>query len=514
MFRSLSIIITIIAVIGVNILSTFVFTRFDFTQGQIYTLSSSTKSIVRDLEETIHLKIFISNNLPPQAEVIKQQFTDYINEYVALSHGKLVLSYVDPAEKPEAVQFTQMIGIPELQLQVIEKDKRQVLRAYMGMAILKEKAEKTEVDTEFSITTYEKFETIPIIENMKSFEYDLTSAIKKVSSMEEKVIAFMGGHGEHMVGRAQQQQGMMAGLDAGADYKYMELLQKTYDVTSIELDPENTTIEGVDTLIIAGPRMAFEDYEITAIQDFIKEGGNALFFIDKVDVQNGGMANPIDTDFSNLLSPYGISIESKLVTDSVHANAGFSQGWFRFSLPYPYWIKAMNVNKENSITSDIESFVLPWASPLVINEKEDVKLQILASTSNKYEILEAPFDISPQEDFIIDTPGEPLPLIVMAEKEGEGKVIITSDSDFAATDFASQFQNNITLFQNMIDALTLGDDLISIRSKGISDRPIISLSEMQKNIIRWGNIMIVPLFFILFGLMRRYVRKGKKKLVI
>ncbi len=86
-----------------------------------------------------------------------------------------------------------------------------------------------------------------------------------------------------------------------------------------------------------------------------------------------------------------------------------------------------------------------------------------------------------------------------------GKVIIVGDSDFVA-----QGGSNTLLFYNMIDGLTLGDDLIEIRSKGVTDRPLSDLSNPEKDAIKWGITLGVPLLFIFYGFYRRYRRQQKK----
>ena len=53
--------------------------------------------------------------------------------------------------------------------------------------------------------------------------------------------------------------------------------------------------------------------------------------------------------------------------------------------------------------------------------------------------------------------------------------------------------------------------LISIRSKQIIDRPLKEVSDSTKQIIRWINILGLPIFIMLFGLIYRYIRRQKRK---
>ena len=535
MLRSLNIAIAVLLVIGLNLLSYQFFVRFDFTEGDVYTLSDASESIAQNLEENIQVKVFLSSKLPPQVAKIKQDLEDYLDEYAALSDGKLNISYSDPLVDEEAKSLAQFLGIPPLQLNVIEKDQQQTVKVYMGLALVNEN-EALEEDEGNSFMKYEKNEVIPVLTDLSNFEYDFTSALKKVSTTEEKVVGFLQGHGEHELVSAYNRNPFFDRQKSGRqDYNFREILEKNYTIKTITLEEEEAKIEEVDTLIIAGPQEAFSEGENDAIKSFVKAGGNVLFFIDRLSINPGMLpATKMPEAFEDLLDHWGISVFPALVKDASHTQAAFSRGFFSFSLPYPFWVKVRNMNKENAITAQLESFFLPWISPLEIEDQEDTNIDILALTSERYElaltdievevpteddnknedgsevegeqeikkeIQERPINLDPNQKFGISrTKKAPLPLAVLAQKEGEeGKIFVIGDSDFINEDFSSRFPENMIFFLNTVDALTLGDELISIRSKGITDRPISELSESQKNLIRWGNILVVPILVVVFG---------------
>lgn len=548
--RSLTAVATIIVLVIVNLFAYNFSTRFDFTEGKIYTLSASTKNIISTLDTELEIKVFLSEKLPSQVVKTEQSLRDYLDEYKNLSNGNLNIIYTDPAKNPEDAQLAQYLGVPEIQLQVIEKDQQQVRKAYMGLAVLKENENKEELEegNPNPLANYEKYESLPLIQNLSNFEYDLTSAIMKVSSNETKVIGFLTGHEEHGLAPTRNERAYGAEASARQDYPLRELLEKNYQSTPVQIaEPSEdgvATIEGVDTLVIAGPKIALKDYEVLAVKDFIKKGGNVLMLIDQIDIAHGLQASAMKEDFSALLSDYGVSVQKSLIKDSNHSHATFSQGFFSFSLPYPYWLKVSEVNEDNAITAELDSFVLPWVSPLSITKKSDVEITQLARTSKRYgieqaqeiqsvpvealvntdddseevsepemkdELVDRLINLDPQQQFgIPNEKKEPLPLAVIAQKAGEGKVFIMGDSDFINNQFASQFSSNVAFFMNVIDAFTLGDALISIRSKVLADRPIGEVSEAEKNLVKWGNIIFVPLVFVIYGLVRRSLRNARK----
>ena len=69
---------------------------------------------------------------------------------------------------------------------------------------------------------------------------------------------------------------------------------------------------------------------------------------------------------------------------------------------------------------------------------------------------------------------------------------------------------NAEFFLNAVDWFTWGDDLIGIRSKKMLNRPLPILSERQKRLIKYGNMIGVPLVVILIGVIRFYLRQRRR----
>ncbi|MDD3066358.1 MAG: GldG family protein [Candidatus Gracilibacteria bacterium] len=532
----------LIALIALNVFSAFVSARIDFTEGNIYTLSDSTENIVGSLKDKLVLKVFLSEKLPSQAQQAQQTLKDTLEEYAALSGGKLAVEYVDPASDAAAKSLADSLGIQELSLQVIEKDQQQVLRAYFGLAVLKPKKD-AKADASNPLATYDKYESISIAKDLDKLEYNLTAAIKKLSATDVKVVGFLTGHTEHEFAPPEEQNQfaqMMQQQNPRADYPFREKLEKNYQVTSVKIEEAKPEITGINTLVIAGPKEALKDYEVKAIQTFITKGGNAIFLLNQISSELGTQAQVLPVDYSSLLQPWGIGIEPSLVADASNANANFSQGFFSFALPYPLWVKSTDLNRNNSITAQLDSVILPWTSPITITPSadKDLTVETLISSSPHYAILaekdapapvntekttegntiapakKTPIDLNPQQEFgISDTAKPALPLAVLAQRKGEGKVLIVGNSDFPTKTFGEDSGGQIFLL-NAIDSFTLGDDLITIRSKQMSDRPLAAIGEVSKDFIRWGNILLMPVAFIGYGVARKFLRNAKKKALL
>ena len=136
--KSLSIPILVItaSLVFLNLISRNWFERLDLTDNKMYTLSSSSRSVVKKIDDLMTMKVFFSNNLPGQYGNNRRYLQDILEEYAAYSKGNIRFEFNTPEENEDVQQEAQRLGIQPVQLQVIENDKMEVKRVHMGLAIL------------------------------------------------------------------------------------------------------------------------------------------------------------------------------------------------------------------------------------------------------------------------------------------------------------------------------------------------------------------------------------------
>jgi len=68
---------------------------------------------------------------------------------------------------------------------------------------------------------------------------------------------------------------------------------------------------------------------------------------------------------------------------------------------------------------------------------------------------------------------------------------------------------DLIFFVNSVDWLVQDAELIKIRNRGLSDRPIAELSPAAKSVLRYANVIGVPLLLVLFGIGRWQWRRAR-----
>ncbi len=512
----------------VNYLSSRRFLRADLTEDKRYTVSKATKNVIKGLDDIVTINAYFSTE-PAEVNRIRRDVKDVLDEYDAFSQ-KLQIKFIDPGDFDETQkQELQFKGIPEVPINVVQKDKAVIANVFMAIAV-----------------SYSgKEEVIPIIQSTSNLEYELTSTILKVTTKEAKTIGFLTGHQEFDI-NAQAQQQLRQLLDKSA--------KGQYNISTVDLKAGDPVDPAVTTLVVAGPKQELTEREKYEIDQFIMRGGRAIFLIDPVTMQPQTVqATPLSTGLNDLIEHYGVKLGNNIVADlRFHDSVQLQQGFVRVVQPYPYFVKIArnNFSKENAITSQLEALTLPWTSSLELLTKEGLTTTSLAKTSE--------FGRSAQGFYNL-MPGTPIPNVdtqvytVVAAVEGKfksfyaGKEIpsVASSTDMGddaevtpaqteetaerttITDSAqtqiivvgtSQFltqlnRNSVDFFLNSLDWLTLGETLIGIRSHTITDRPIKDASGVEKNLIKYFCTIGIPLLVVLIGLIRYLLRMRVKRLV-
>ncbi|MEW5802385.1 MAG: Gldg family protein [bacterium] len=504
----------------VNFISIRHFKRIDLTEEKMYSVSESTKKALARLKDVVNIKVYFSKDLPPQLATLNSQVQDILDEYKAYSHNNLQVEFIDPASDPSLEQRMHFIGIPKVQLNVFQKDQAQLTNVYLGMMILYQ----------------DKKEIIPVVQDTRNLEYDLTSGIIRVTQKEPKTVAFMTDEPEpefnEMTTKVRE--------DLSRQYK-IEVLQKGEEIPAT-----------VNTLIVAGPEETGERTQYD-IDQFIMRGGKVIFLVDtmKLDKKNMLQTQQVKHNLDDLLNSYGVKVNNDLALDRYSATVGFSRGFFSFRIPYPFWPKAtaQNMDQKNPIVNKLGSITFPWTSSLELLTGRIKTLgaegTVLAKTSTNGWIETENYNLDPGQKFgkPSDMKSVPLAVLVSAKfksffadkpippktntsmdaqgqnpeagnettiKESPQSQILVIGNSRMITNSYYQPGENASFFLNSVDWLTLGEDLIGIRSRENTEHPLKSTEPHQRDIIRYLNIFGVSVLLILFGLGRAYVNQKRR----
>lgn len=515
-YLSLDSITSVLLVLGIiiliNLISVGHFSRLDLTEGKIYTLSEASRRVVGQIKDRLTIKAFFSENLPDPYSSTARYLKDQLDEYKAYSHGQLAYEFLDPGTKEELEKEAASFRIPPVQVNVIQDDKFELKKVYMGLAFLYE----------------DRQEVIPLVQNTVGLEYDITSTIKRLTSKEVKKVAFLTGHQEpdiYQEVRAVQ-----------------ETLAKTYDVQTLDLS-DKLVPDGIEVLIVLNPKEALSDWEKLAIDQFLIKGGKVAFLINKVETQiETSKAELLDLKLDDWLTQYGVKIRSDLVFDARNTRINIQQrrGWFTITntVPYPFFPEIHDLERSHVIAKDLENLTFYFPSSLDLSpaEKHNLTTTVLARSSKKSGLQEGQFNINPlgrlpASDFnkesiplvaIIrgsfksffadrDLPDtKPVEVEEIVKEGGEGRLVVVGDGNFVQDKYLGN-RNNLAFFLNLVDWLAQDEDLIAIRSREVTSRPLKEITAGKKQLVKYSSLFGPPGLVIFCGLLYWQVRRVKRK---
>ena len=77
----------------INIISTNRFFRIDLTDNNIFSLSSSSKSVVAEIDDLLTMKVYFSDDLPGEYANNRRYLQDILEEYAAISRGNIKFEF-------------------------------------------------------------------------------------------------------------------------------------------------------------------------------------------------------------------------------------------------------------------------------------------------------------------------------------------------------------------------------------------------------------------------------------
>jgi len=298
--------VAIAAVAVLNIISRNWFVRVDLTDGQIYSLSSSSKAVLNKVDDLLTAKVYFSDNLPGEYGNNRRFLQDILEEYVAYSSGNMRFEFYTP-EDDEVLQDAMAYGIQPVQLQVIENDKLEIKRVYMGLVFLYE----------------DQREAIPIVQTTTGLEYEITSKIKKMVDDQKQVIGIAS-----------------FGESKPATESIQSQLGESYTVQSVAMASEVAST--VTLLFVSGVTDSLSEDEYKNLERYVDRGGNLFLSQSPIDAQlSTQRGTVIQTNLLDILDKYGVSVEENLVLDEACNNITVTQqrGIFRMNsaVPYPFF---------------------------------------------------------------------------------------------------------------------------------------------------------------------------------
>ncbi len=505
-----AIVLAIVMFLSVNLFSALTFGswRVDLTETNLFTLSDSTREVIKGLEEPITVRLYQTQELleaAPLLNVYADRVNELLHTYAELSGGLMQLEIVNAlpfsSEEDRAIAF-QLEGF---QLSVTGE------RGYFGLVA-------TNATDDVQVIAF----LTP--EREQFLEYDLTRMVNNLANPRKPVVGVIDGLGV-----------MEREADRVPPVAVIRQMQQVFTVRGMVYDAKEVP-PNADVLMVVHPAGLSEQTQY-AIDQYVLGGGPVIIFLDPfAENSSTNPQNPTQylfpaSDLNGLLAAWGVDmVDDRIVGDRQMAIrvTGFA-GPTREVTDYVPWLQVRKeaFNTEDVVTSQLQLMRMSSAGGLREIGLEGVKVTPLIQTTRDSMLLDT---------IAVRRRGNPKDLLEMFEPEGvrqtvaaritgmvrtafpdgpppdpddfgaapaegaapEGEeqatqlmesvqpinVIIVTDADMlmdshTITGQGTPSSSNADFVTNAVENLAGGGALISLRGRGLSHRPFTTVERIE-----------------------------------
>ena len=564
--------VTIAIVVLVNVIGSYVFTRFDLTSEKRYTLSPTTKEILRNVNDYVYFRVYLDgNDLPAEYKKMRRETKEMLDEFRAYSKF-IDYEFINPGEGDNDAEirdkYTQLYqsGLDFTKWQSVGSDgSSKQLIIWPGALVSYRNNTEIAVNLLHETQNGQPDEYV-VNSSIENLEFYLIDAIKKVTRMERPKIAFIDGHGElsnESLGSIAQTLAKNYDVKRQTiDGKIDALMHRTQDTTKdVKVFPT------YDAIIIAKPMQPFDEKDKFLIDQYIMHGGKVLWLVepvyatmDSLQNQESTIAMELDLNLDDMLFRYGVRLNRDLLLAWNCAQIAVRTGgmvgnqpqytrfkWYYFPLlqaasDHPMvrnmnGIKADFVSSMDATTSanGVEQIPLlkttgdtkvsgapVFITLAMLRQAPDQRMFNVKGGKNVAYLLKGNFtslyaNRIPQEivdDQATDFMEESVPTAMIVVADGD---LISNQFDIDRNPLPLGYDKytgitytNKEFIENAVSYLVDGESMIDIRSRKLTIR-LLDTKKVNNERIKWQVInTVVPIaLIILFGVVLAFVRKNK-----
>ncbi len=536
-----------------NVVASVLFTRVDLTSEKRFTLSETTKDLVRDLEDVVFVRVYLEGDFPPGFRKLQSSTREMLDELRIYSEGNIEYEFIDPSENPDPKERNRLYqqlaskGVQPTNLREQDQGSESQMIIFPGAIVT---YRSNEVPLMLLQDQAGASTEVMLNNSIQSLEYAFANTIRKITSLIPQRVLFVEGHGE---------------LPENEVADIMRELGSFYLVDRKRIDGQLKALDGYNAIVIAAPDSAFTDKDKFIIDQYIMKGGRALWLVDGATASMDSLqssdftiAMPHDVQIGDMLFRYGTRINTDLVLDLQSAPIPVVTGYIgnrpqQTLLPW-YYFPVVIPESDHPVVNNLPGIRFRFASSMdTVGAKGVVKTPLLRSSKySRASITPARVDleIMQEEPDPAQFRDSDLMLAVLLEgvftssfknrivdqiasseeigfKESSDTtaMIVISDGSVIQNDirrangtiiplgldrYTGQVFGNKNFILNCIDYLCDDSGLMAVRSKEFKLR-ILDATRVSEEKFSWQLInLIVPLILILLlAVLKFYFRKRK-----
>lgn len=299
----------LLLIAALNILASFVHTRADLTKEKRFTLSRSTRELLRDLEDPVIIDVFLKGEFPAGFRRLADRTGEILQEFKESGRSNIRYAFHSPDEIIEGetsyADTLGSMGVVPINLTVQIKAGEQ--QQYVFPVAWIRYGDRSQV-----VDLYSGGKRFITPEEMNSaeamMEYQFINAIHKLTSPSRPLVGYTTGNGQPV----------------GAEVQ--DLIENTirpnYELFTLSLSTQPAIPDTFKLIFVVKPTIGFTDEERFKIDQYIMRGGKVIWAIDNLAAEMDSLqynsrtiAYERNLNLTDLFFRYGARINPDLVMD-------------------------------------------------------------------------------------------------------------------------------------------------------------------------------------------------------
>ncbi|MGX8713063.1 MAG: gliding motility-associated ABC transporter substrate-binding protein GldG [bacterium] len=310
--------VTVLIVVSVNVIDHFFYTRLDMTAEKRYTLSKSTKEMVKKIDEPVIFRVYLDGEMPSDFKRLQRETREMLNQMRAYN-SNINYEFINPntlgSEEERRTFFQEMAakGFPPAQVEMKgENGVTSMLLLPVADVLYKGR------ETTLQLLQNQQYvnPTDQLNNSIQNLEYVLANSLRTLSSGMKRSIGFLQGQGELYGGELHN---IQRALQEFYSLEYVTIDGQIQSLTSHRKHAKDSSysfINKYDLLIVAKPTQTFTDQDLFILDQYIMYGGKVLWLIDPVNAEIDSLA----TRGQMLATRYNLGLDEMLFTYGVRLN--------------------------------------------------------------------------------------------------------------------------------------------------------------------------------------------------
>jgi gliding-associated putative ABC transporter substrate-binding component GldG len=545
--------------VSVTYLVSFAKYRADLTKEKRYSLSEPTKTLLRNLDGTIVVEVYLTGDLSAGFKKLSIATEELLSEFKEYGKTNIQYRFVRPGAglndtmRYRVYDSLAQLGIKPFNNQVTSKAGEEVTERWIFPAAMVTYNDSLQLPLDLMTGKSGLDEESTLNHSEALLEFKFADAINKLTRKQVPVVAYAAGNGQPLNPTVRD---------------LFDVMRTNYRFGVIDLNLGVLDADTIGALMIVKPSLPFTEIQKLKIDQFVMQGGNVIWFVDKLyaeidsllRAQADFVAFDKNLEIDDLLFKYGVRINNDLLQDLKSAKqplvVGQAGGQPQIQrLPFPYY-PLVNSPSAHPITKNLDDVLTFFPSSIDTVKSPGIRKTILLSSDTNSRTISSPALVSLQsvkvEEDLRAFNKSYVPVAVLLEGKftslyvnrfspamadslalssskpfaptgvKESKQIVVSDADIV-TNVVTQSQGPLPMGEqqyenyqfanrdfllNAIDYLVSSGGILQTRSKDVTLRLLDKEKILtQKTMWQLINIGLPVLLVLLFGWLYQLKRK-------